>query len=115
MLAGDQARKHILTEDQKKQIRTTWLEKKRSGRQGGGSQGDDGDQDDKHIKDIQKVAQEFKEMLIQVLDCDVTNTVHAAKLQRLGESHAAKAKEFNAKLKAELTKAKRQENDCPKK
>ena len=28
MLAGDQARKHILTEDQKKQIRTTWAGRK---------------------------------------------------------------------------------------
>ena len=79
MLAGDQARKHILTEDQKKQIRTTWLEKKRVGKQGGGAQGDEGDQEDKHIKDIQKAAQEFKEMLIQVLECDVANMIHAAK------------------------------------
>ena len=92
MLAGDQARKHILTEDQKKQIRSTWSEKKRGGQQRGGGQVDEGDQEDKHIKDIQKAAQEFKEMLIQVLECDVANLIHSAKLQRLGENHAAKAK-----------------------
>ena len=44
-------------------------------------------------------------MLIQVLDCDATNVIHSAKLQRLGESNAAKAKEFQGKLKAELAKA----------
>ena len=115
MLAGDQARKHILTDDQKKQICSTWSRGKQGEQQGGRGEGNEEGQGDKHIKDIQKAAQEFKEMLIHVLECDVTNTTHSAKLQRIGESHAMKAKEFQGKLKAELVKARRQENDCPQK
>ena len=72
-------------------------------------------QGDKHIKDIEQAANEFKEILVQVIGCDITNTIHSAKLQRLGESHIAKAKEFSAKLKAEIAQAKRQANDCPSK
>ena len=53
--------------------------------------------------------------MIQVIGCDVANTIHSAKLQRLGETHIAKAKEFSAKLKAEIAQAKRQANDCPSK
>ena len=56
------------------------------------SQNEEEEQEDKHIGDIQKTAHEFKEMLIQVLDCDATNVIHSAKRHRLGESHAAKAK-----------------------
>ena len=79
------------------------------------SQQDSEDQDDKHIDEVQQAAQEFKEMLTQMLGCDPQNVIHAAKIQRLGEQHAARAKVYNAKVKSELTKAKRQAYECPSK
>lgn len=50
-------------------------------------------------------------MLIQVIGCDITNTIHAAKIQRIGEMHISKAKDFRANVKAEIARVKRQEND----
>ena len=85
MLAAEQANKHNLAEEQTTQIRITWQEKRRSWKQSAGDQGDERGQDDTHIKDIQQVAQEFKEILVQVLGCDVTNTIHAAKTQSRGK------------------------------
>ena len=45
-----------------------------------------------HIKDIEQAANEFKEILVQVIGCDVTNTIHSAKLKRLGEHTHRKSK-----------------------
>ena len=92
MLAAEQAKKHNLTEEQKKQIRITWQEKRRNRRKNTGDPGDEEGQDDMHVKDIQQSAQDFKEILAQVISCDFTNTIHAAKIQRLGGNHIAKAK-----------------------
>ena len=61
---------------------------------------------------MQNAAIEIKEMLQQVIGCDITNVVHTARLTRLGELHISKAKSFNAKLKVEVQKAKRRANDC---
>ena len=82
--------------------------KRRSNRQDAGDQEREGSQDDMHINDIRQAAQEFKEILVQVIGCDITNTIHAAKIQRLGETHISKAKEFRAKVKTEIARAKRQ-------
>ena len=51
-------------------------------------------------------------MLQQVIACDTTNPIHSAKLTRIGELHASKAKSFNAKVKAHVISAKRELNDC---
>ena len=112
MLAAEQAKKHSLTEEQKTQIKKAWQHKKESKTQTAQDEDSEGNQDDKHINDVQQAAQEFKELLVQVIGCDVTNTVQAAKIQRLGEMHIAKAKAFSSKVKAEIAQAKRQENDC---
>jgi len=96
-------------------VRITWQPKRKS-RSKDQNGPDEADQrSDKHIKDIEQAANEFKDILVQVIGCDITNTIHSAKLQRLGETHIAKAKEFCAKLKAEIAQAKRQANDCPSK
>ena len=89
ILAAEQANKTQPDRRAKKQIRITWQEKRRTWRQSAGDRGDEGGLDDKHIKDIQQAALEFKEILVQVIGCDVTNTIHAAKIQSLGESHIA--------------------------
>ena len=52
----------------------------RSREQIAGDQGHEESQDDMHIKDIQQAAQYFKEILVQVIGCDVANTIHAAKI-----------------------------------
>ena len=53
---------------------------------------------DKHIDDIRQAAQEVYEMETEVATCDTRNVIHAAKLQRLGNAHADKAKVFRGKL-----------------
>ena len=57
--------------------------------------------------DVQNAAIEIKELLQQVMALDPTNVVHTAQMTRLGELHLNKAKSFNAKMKAEVAKAKR--------
>ena len=106
MLAAEQAKKHSLTEEQKTQIKKAWQHKKKSKRQTAQDEDNEGNQDDKHINDVQQAAQEFKELLVQVIGCDVTNTVQAAKIQRLGEMHIAKAKAFSSKVIKHVPKPK---------
>ena len=62
--------------------------------------------------DVQNAAIEIREMLQQAIACDLTNTVHTAKMARLGEFHLNKAKSFYATLKVDVAKAKREANDC---
>ena len=83
MLAGGQAKRYSLDEAQKEQINATWTHKKRGLPLIGGDSLVTSAET--HINDIQQAAQEFKEMLILVLECDVSNTIHAAKIQRIGE------------------------------
>ena len=107
MLTAEQAKKQLLSEEQTTQIKTTWQETGRSRKKSQNEPGEEDDRGDMHIKDIEQAAQEVKELLILVIGCDITNTIHSAKLQRLGENHIAKAKEFNGKVKAEIVKAKK--------
>ena len=58
---------------------------------------DTGEAENEHINDIQQAGVEVKEMLQQVIACNLTNTIHIAKLTRLGDAHKAKAKAYNAK------------------
>ena len=110
-VSADQAKKHILTDKQKEQIRKTWQQNtEQNGKVSHGTKEDD-DQGSRHVDEVQQAAKEFKDMLVQALQCDPKNTIHAAKMQRLGEQHAEKAKAYNAKVKAEVIKAKRQTND----
>ena len=44
--------------------------------------------------------------------CDLSNVIHTAKLTRIGDAHIAKAKAYEAKVKAEVIQARRQGNDC---
>ena len=112
MLAAEQSKKHYLSDEQKKQVRTTWQPKRKSSGKDQNGPDEDEQQSEKHIKDIEQAANEFKDILVQVIGCDITNTIHSAKFQRLGETHIAKAKEFGAKLNAEIAHVKRQANDC---
>ena len=69
---------------------------------------------DKHINDIRQVAQEVHEMETEVATCDTRNVIHAAKLQRLGNAHADKAKVFRGKLKAQINRDSKQRNSNKK-
>ena len=70
------------------------------------------EEDEKHICEIKQHAIEMKEMLELSRQCDVDNTIHAAKIMRAGDLHIAKAKLTRAKLQGEILKMKRHKNSC---
>ena len=70
------------------------------------------DAEHEHVKDVQQAGAEVKDMLQQVFGCNLTNTIHIAKLVRIGEAHRARAKAYNVMAKADIAQARRRGNDC---
>ena len=53
-------------------------------------------------------------ILSEVLECDPENVIHAAKIRRLADEHAKRAKAIRDQLRAEVRRAKAGENSCNK-
>ena len=66
------------------------------------------------IEEVQKLGSEVKEALEQIETCDLNNTIHAAKIARLGEVHKQKAQGYLATVKGEVAKVTRERNTCCK-
>ena len=76
----------------KKQIRSSWKDKVLTKGSKGQDKEQQGEQEDKHVADVQNAANEVREMLEAVLECDLGNPIHRAKLTRMGELHNKKHK-----------------------
>ena len=72
------------------------------------------DEGSKHIEDIQSNARYVGGILSEVTECDPDNVIHAAKIRRLAEAHAKRAKSIRDQLRAEVRKAKAGKNSCNK-
>lgn len=66
----------------------------------------------RHIEDIQHNARYVGEILGEVTVCDLENVIHAAKIRRLAEAHANRAKAIRDQLRAEVRRAKVAQNSC---
>jgi hypothetical protein len=66
----------------------------------------------RHIDDIQHNARYVGEILSEVAECDTDNVIHAAKIRRLAEAHAKRAKAIRDQLRAEVRRAKVAQNSC---
>ena len=66
---------------------------------------------EKPVNEVLNAATEVSEMLAQVRNSDVGNTIHTAKMIRLSEEHKAKAKAYTNRQREEVRKAKRHHND----
>jgi hypothetical protein len=106
-----QTKRTVLSDEQKAQVKASWKAKKGKGGKTK-EPDDDDDQANKHISEIEQAAKEFDEILQQAMVCDYVNIIHMVKVQRLGEAHINRAKAYNAKAKAEVTKQNRNDNDC---
>ena len=68
--------------------------------------------DQQHIDEIQNNAIHIWEILCDVDTCDLGNVIHAAKVRRLADIHASRAKAIRDQLKVEVRKAKAKQNSC---
>ena len=105
-------KKCVLDEQQKSQMRSSWKDKVSGKGSGNQDKEQQRQKDEEHVADVQNAANEIKEMLDVALACDLGNSIHSAKLTRLGELHKKKAQAFTAKTKQEIRRATRQANDC---
>lgn len=67
-----------------------------------------------HIEEAQTNAIQMGEILTQANMCDLDKVIHAAKLRRLAEAHASRAKAIRDKLRAEVQNAKATNKSCKK-
>ena len=109
-IAQLQARKAELSDQQRLQVKARWAH--RTGKKAEQNQTTIEKEAslNERINEIQKLGTEFKEMMEQAKECDISNSIHAAKIKRLGELHTTRAQSLIAKAKGEVTKAKREEN-----
>ena len=68
----------------------------------------------KHVNEVQQLATECTKIMEQVHECSLDNIIHAAKLKRLGDMHEARAKSIRDKLRGEVQKTRRHNNNCGK-
>ena len=66
------------------------------------------------LQSLQQGAQEIHEMRQQMQECDVTNIIHSAKIARMAEAHARRAKSCMEGLRSEARKVKSEHNSSKK-
>ena len=65
---------------------------------------------EEQLQSLQQGAQEIHEMRQQMQECDVTNIIHSAKIARMAEAHARRAKSCMEGLRSEARKVKSEHN-----
>ena len=68
-------------------MRSSWKDKVSGKGSGNQDKEQQRQKDEEHVADVQNAANEIKEMLDVARACDLGNSIHSAKLTRLGELH----------------------------
>ena len=112
--AEKMARKRNLTDERKSQIKTNWYRKRTDKVRNEEEREELRAKYDEQIQRLQQAAQEVFEMNQQMQQCDVTNIIHSAKIARMADAHANKAKRCMGELKSEAGKIKYERNSSKK-